>query len=675
MKQNSYITGLVVLLLFAFGARGQDRFIDSLKEKLQTEKIDTSRVKILLELSKHAYLTGELDTALKVLQRSLTLSEKINFKSGKAYSYGIMVNVYIQTGSYPEAIRCGLLSLQTWEEQKNKKRMAISYNNLAVIYQDMHNYNEASKYVYKALELSKEIGDKTVEAASYNNFGIIYDSKKDHKKALEYYELSLKIKREMGNKGGMGNTYASIGIVYTELKQLDKALECHLLSLDLRKAVGDKFGIASSLINMASTYNSLNKPANAKRCLDEAVPIVMQMQSKEAIYAAYAERARFDSITGNFKSAFFNYKLAVKYRDSLRNEEATIKSTRDQMQFDFDKRTAADSVAFAKQKEIDNAQIAAQNAEIRAKRNSQYILFGGLGLVLIFTVFIYNRFKITQRQKSIIESQKSEVEHQKLIIEESKKDITDSINYALRIQKAILPPAEFGEGSIGNGFILFKPKDIVSGDFYWYTQKNGKTIIAATDCTGHGVPGAFMSMLGITFLNEIVNEKNITTPFEILGHLRDKIKSTLKQQGAEGENKDGMDIALISIDEKNNTLEFAGANNPLWIFRDEKHEVKFIELAPDKRPIGYFKGMGLPFTNQTFEFRKDDRIYIFTDGYADQFGGPKGKKFKYKQLSDLLASMGNRNMMDQKELLTTVFDEWKGKLDQVDDVCVIGIKT
>ncbi len=673
-SMKHYIYLLVVFFLFVPTLGAQKDPLDSLRNKLLTEKVDTNKVHILLEIGKQAYLTGSLDTSLKRLKQSLVLSEKINFKTGKAYALGMMGNVHMQTGNYPEAIKCVLFSLKIWEEQKNKKRMAISYNNLTVIYQDLHNDDEAIKNCYKTLELAKEIDDQTIEAACYNNLGNIFATNKEYKKALEYYGSSLKIKEEMGNKKGMANTYASMGIAYYELKDMEKALKFHLLSLDLRREIGDRFGVASSLINLASTYNFLKRVNESRKCLSEAFVIAREMQSKEVIYSAYAETTRLDSLTGNFKSAFFNYRLTNIYKDSLRNEETAIKSAREQMQFDFDKRTTADSVVFAKQKEIDDAQITAQNEEIKAKRNEQYFLFGGLALIFVFALFMYNRFKVTQKQKNIIQLQKTEVEEQKHIIEESKKDITDSINYALRIQNAILPPAHINNSMFEQSFILFKPKDIVSGDFYWYSNKNGKRIIAATDCTGHGVPGAFMSMLGITFLNEIVNERNITSPSEILGHLRDKVKSTLKQKGEEGESRDGMDIAIICLEENSRTLEFAGANNPLWICRKDNNEIKLIEIAPDKRPIGYFKGMGLPFTNNKFDLKKDDHIYIFTDGYADQFGGPKGKKFKYKQFQDLLISTSSKPIHEQMAILNSSFESWKGELEQVDDVCVIGIR-
>ncbi|HET6244060.1 MAG: SpoIIE family protein phosphatase [Bacteroidetes bacterium] len=268
-----------------------------------------------------------------------------------------------------------------------------------------------------------------------------------------------------------------------------------------------------------------------------------------------------------------------------------------------------------------------------------------------------------------------EINQQKEEIENKNKDITDSINYAKRIQKAILPEESKLKAYFADSFILFKPKDIVSGDFYWFNSCNHldqqKFIVAAADCTGHGVPGAFLSMIGNSFLNQIVNEKNISVPSEILEHLRKGIIYALKQKGEQGENKDGMDIALISIDTKKMILNFSGAQNPLYLIRNNLVE----QIKGDKFPIGVYPGSELnAFTNNEIGLQKGDLVYIFTDGYADQFGGPKGKKFKYKQLQELLLSMQDKAMEEQKELLDNTFEMYRGELNQVDDILIIGIR-
>lgn len=264
----------------------------------------------------------------------------------------------------------------------------------------------------------------------------------------------------------------------------------------------------------------------------------------------------------------------------------------------------------------------------------------------------------------------AEVVKQKEVIEEKNKHITDSIVYAKRIQEAILPPEDVFKLHLQNSFVLYKPKDIVSGDFYWLEKKGNKILFAVVDCTGHGVPGAFMSIIGYNGLNQIVNEYGVTQPAEILNRLNKIISVTLKQRVDESKIRDGMDLSICSIDLDTNTLEYAGANNPIFIVRNNE----VIEIKADKKPIGNFVGEDdFRFTNKELSLFPNDKLYLFSDGYADQFGGPHGKKLKYNTFRDLLLDNCHRPMEEQKYILDRMFEGWRGDLEQIDDVCVIGV--
>jgi serine phosphatase RsbU (regulator of sigma subunit) len=276
-----------------------------------------------------------------------------------------------------------------------------------------------------------------------------------------------------------------------------------------------------------------------------------------------------------------------------------------------------------------------------------------------------------QEQKEEIEAQRNELEAQRDEILNQKDDITDSITYASRIQKAMLPMNEHFDKSFKDYFILYKPRDIVSGDFYWIAEYPEKIYFAAADCTGHGVPGAFMSMLGISSLNEIISgDKQKLTAAKILNLLREKIKFSLHQTGKTGETKDGMDITLCILDKKTLTLEYAGAFNPLYHFRNRE----LTEYKADRMPIGIYHVEKETFTNHEITIMPGDTIYLFSDGYADQFGGPAQTKFKSTNLKKLLTEIVNQPMGKQKEILEEKFNQWKGNLYQVDDIIVIGIK-
>jgi serine phosphatase RsbU (regulator of sigma subunit) len=303
--------------------------------------------------------------------------------------------------------------------------------------------------------------------------------------------------------------------------------------------------------------------------------------------------------------------------------------------------------------------------EVLHQKQQGYFLYGGLALALLFGAFIFNRFQATSKQKRVIEAQKEKVDDAFEELEEKNREIMDSINYAKRIQNAILPSAKSVEDLLKESFILYKPKDIVAGDFYWVEHKDDKVLFAAADCTGHGVPGAIVSVVCNNALNRSVREHGHTVPGEIL----DKTREIVIQQFEKSENEvqDGMDIALCSL--SGNKLHYAGAHNPLWIIRSGQ----LIEIAPNKQPIGKFDNQR-PYTTHEFEVEKGDSIYLFSDGFVDQFGGEKNKKFKPSAFRTLLLSIQGKTMQEQHLLLDAAFENWRRNADQVDDVCVIGVR-
>ena len=311
----------------------------------------------------------------------------------------------------------------------------------------------------------------------------------------------------------------------------------------------------------------------------------------------------------------------------------------------------------------------------------------------------YKNAEITQQkeeiltQKEEIEAQKNEIEKSRSALQEQhtiavqqrdeifrqKKDITDSILYAKRIQTALLEGNIRFKQVLQNGFCLFKPRDIVSGDFYWVNQIENKSVIIAADCTGHGVPGAFMSIIGITFLNEIINEKKILQPDIILNILRENVIHALKSTAESLDTKDGMDMTVCIINNDTLEMEFAGANNPIYVTSSHASATlsaggKMLhEIKGDKQPIGIYEQMK-PFSKQMIQLQKGDTLYLMSDGFADQFGGVKNKKLKSNRLKEIIAEISTRPIEMQKALLEMQFEKWKGNNDQVDDVLVIGYK-
>ena len=314
------------------------------------------------------------------------------------------------------------------------------------------------------------------------------------------------------------------------------------------------------------------------------------------------------------------------------------------------------------------------------KKNKLVVIISSVFIVLLMAVFariVWKRYKITIRQKNIIEKQKQQTEYQKVLIEEKQKEVMDSITYAKRLQDAILPSSAHWKKCIPNGFDLYKPKDIVAGDFYWLElskeiNKNGEEnellLLAAADCKGHGVPVAMVSVVCSNALNRAVKEFKLKDPALILNKVRELVIETFER--SESEVKDGMDISLCVINKKEKLLKRSGANNPLWIIKHNLSEL--VEYTPDKMPIGKY-AEEKSFTTHEISLEFGDKLYLFTDGFADQFGGPKGKKFKYKQVHDLILSINSLDFVSQKTELNKSIGAWRGELEQLDDICVIGV--
>jgi serine phosphatase RsbU (regulator of sigma subunit) len=315
----------------------------------------------------------------------------------------------------------------------------------------------------------------------------------------------------------------------------------------------------------------------------------------------------------------------------------------------------------------------------------EFVIHGGLMTltVLLFSLFlIRSRYKLTYNEiksrlnlelsKQKLEMQNIEIEKQNKTLEYKNKEITDSINYARNIQMASIPAEDRFHQAFDQSFVFYKPKDIVSGDFYWIYEADQVIYYATGDCTGHGVPGGFMTMLGLTFLEEIIAGRRIEDPAEVLNLLRAKIINALNQNGSIGEQKDGMDITICRVDKTNNTLSYASANNSLYVIRRNEDAPIMEKLPADRQPCGFYHN-NQPFTTRTVQLKQGDCIYTLTDGYADQFGGPKGKKFRVKELENILLKACHKTFKEQRDVLSNELNKWQGNLEQVDDVLIIGV--
>jgi serine phosphatase RsbU (regulator of sigma subunit) len=523
-------------------------------------------------------------------------------------------------------------------------------------------FPEAINYAMKSIIIRKTLNNNSLMATGYQNLGYVYYQAGQKEKATENFIKASDYLEKISDKTALAGIYNNIAVLFQEQNNQKMALEYYAKSLDFYKLSDDKLGQSQTNSNMAQLYILKKDFPKAKAYLDQAMFFAQALNSKKEIEGLYFVFSEWHLAQNQYQKSLEYYKLATAIKDSLTDNERNKQFAESQAKFESNEKDKEIQL-LNKDKALQHIELERQTAEAEKQQAQRNAFILGFLMLLALVVFVYRGYREKKKDNLIIESQK-------MLVEEKNKDITDSINYAKRIQEAILPTQELKNKLFPSSFVLFEPRDIVSGDFFWFAEKKGKKIIAAADCTGHGVPGAFMSMIGTAFLNEIVNSKDITTPSKILDNLRERIIVSLKQQGMEGENRDGMDIGLLSFDENNRTVEFAGANNPLWIIRNGVLE----EIKGNKQPIGFHEGVSQPFIQHSIPLNKGDTLFLLTDGFADQFGGPNGKKFKYKQLQHFLIAEQHLSMPALEMSLRDKLQEWKGNLEQVDDVLLIGIR-
>ena len=714
-KEIKHILFLFGIVLFVNPIFAQNHAIDSIKQVLNTGKEDTNEVNTLNKLSSQLWQVNKYDTSLIYANKAVEYAEKLNYKKGLAEALSNIADIYREQGNNLKSLDYSFKSLAINQEINNKKDIAQDYKAMGLCYMEQGDYSKGVGYFFKSLAIDQEIGNKDGVGSNLCNIGNVYLDQGNYPEALEYFSKSMAIEQEIGNQQGIAINLSNIGDVNFREGKYSEVLKYDFKSLEIEEKIGNKYGVAHSLSNIGGFYFSEADYSNAleynfkalalykeiqhqqdiapillsigdiytyqknlKKAAtyyDSALLISMNNGYKETIRDIYDRIAKLDGTKGNYKAELEDYKKFVLYSDSLVNEDNTKKALLAAMTYEFAQKQMAGKA------EQDKKDALAKQESKRQKviRDS---FMGGFILMLALAFFIYLGYRQKQKanvtithQKELVEKQKEEVERQKNIIEhhkelveEKNKDITDSINYARRIQRALLKEEKHVSKHLPEHFILFKPKDIVSGDFYWAVEKEEYFYFAAADCTGHGVPGGFMSMLGLAFLNEITKGSAILTPAEILDELRNKILTEFKHKEGEDQSKDGMDISLMRMNLKTSEIQWSGANNPLYVI-----DGVMKETPADKQPIGYFPLMK-PFTNHFVKTEKGSVLYLFSDGYADQFGGPKGKKFKQSQFKELLLSIHKKGMNEQKDILDKALKDWMGKLEQVDDILIIGIR-
>lgn len=593
-------------------------------------------------------------------------------KSYKYYLAGAISNkgfLFDEKGDLLNALNHYQQALMLYESIENKKGMSTALNNLGVIYSVVGDTSKALKYHKQSLEIKKELEDYMGIAMSYNNIGTIHENAGRPFRALEYFESSLKIREKINDEMGIAMSYDNIGDIYYAEGVYAKAFDYYKKGLALWTELGIPVGISTSHDNMATVLLAMGKMSEAKEHALIAYETAMKLGSPADISNSAKTLSNIYRVENNYEAALHFSDEYIHYKELIKNDENLALTYKKSMQYEYQKEALKDSLEYVKEREVTAIKLDEQKTQ-------NYALFSILFLLVILFI-IGIRFYMQKRrdndkinaQKKEVEEQKKEIEKQHQVLAVTHKEISDSISYAKRIQEAILPPLSSLQKELRDGFVFYAPKDVVSGDFYWMATLNSGTLFAVADCTGHGVPGAMVSVVCHNALNRSVREFGLENPAQILDKTREIVIETFAK--SQNNVKDGMDISICKISHSTNEMSWAGANNPLYILKSNQEEITVIQ--PDKQPIGVFENQK-EFTNHTIKLEKGDSIYLFSDGFMDQFGGPHGKKYKYSRFRDLLKSIAHEAMDEQGKLLKKEFESWRGSLEQIDDVCVMGVR-
>lgn len=651
------------------------------------------------------YYQKGLDIA-DILEKYIPKVSKNYILDRKSRNLGSIGLVYQNQGNFPKALEFYLTALKMAEEMgkadntsKPAKNLAATWlGNIGNIYYLQMDYPKALEYYFKAYKKQEELGAKVQMATWLSNIGLAYADNKQPDKALEFYLKAKKLNEETGAQRSLASNYGNIASLYRTKKEYSISLDNYMQALDLHTKTRNKKGLANCTNNIGALYNEMYRSASpsekkviaakAENYLLQSLAIADSIGYLIGVKEAAFNLSELATLNGKYLEALEYYKRSTYIKDTLYNADRKDEITRKALNYEFEKKEAE-----TKTEQDKKDTLAAEDR--KRQKLITYSIAIGLLLVAAIAIIILRSLRITRKQKSMIEQQKKTVEDQKELIEEKQKEIIDSITYAKRLQHAILPSPELIKLHLPESFIYYKPKDIVAGDFYWMeviryetgdmryeknktenisdlkSQYSDLILIAAADSTGHGVPGAMVSIVCSNALNRAVKEFQLKEPGKILDKTRELVLETFEKSSADV--KDGMDISLVSIDRSTNTIQWSGANNPLWYTSPSINSGEIIEIKADKQPIGK-TDQPKPFTTHIVKLEKGDMIYLMTDGYPDQFGGPSGKKFKHKQLKDILFANSEKEAVYQEKILAREFDSWKGNLEQIDDVTLIGIR-
>ncbi len=697
MLLKKIISLIIILNIYLHCANAQPVVIEELKRKAYDNTLsDTARANVILAYTM-TWPAPAFDEAVPLLELAYQLAEKGGNHNLAARILARKIQYYVQNNKGIEAFRiCNELfthaeknndSATLAEAYYHKGNIFLRYNMLAKaiesqqksvdIYMKLNLLREKANALYllgwyqfnnaqyeqSLRNFLKSFNYHLLNKSSYYDLGETsgwvgnaYNGIDKYDSAIYYRRISMHYFKLSGDGYGYPDSYRYMGNIFRKMNMLDSALYYYNISHKMftEKNILERKWVVEYLI--ADAYYAQKKYALAARYIDTLFDKEKGTKDLLSMYLAAGLGGKVYEKNNEYKKSIQCYQNFIKYKDSIEKAEQQGALTELDARLEFEKEQQAikleqDKKDALSKKDKEN-QIMVRN-----------FLIGGFLIMSGFAFLVFRNYKRKQKDNLLLQQQKAEIEYRK-------KEIQDSINYARYIQFAVLPEKDEIKKFFKESFVFYKPKDVVSGDFFWICNTQQQLLLAAADCTGHGVPGAFMSMIGMYELNNVVLEKRIQEPGKILSAVNVSLKNRLKQEGNEIKPRDGMDIALCAFDKEKPLVSFSGANRPLLIVRDNQ----LLEYKATKAAIGGYTSAEKVFDNIEIELEREDCLYLFTDGYADQYGGEKNKKLTTKKFKQLLLSISSLPMSQQHETLENHFNQWKKDLEQLDDILVIGIR-
>lgn len=641
---------LILLFLFV-QLHGQ---FDSLGYYLKSTINDTVKYRHVERL-----IPGEsnFDLRIKCCDTLMAIAKRTGRKDLIAWTYFETGTTFYDYSKYNKAMSLFYLALPMAEELDLQRLQSKLYNYMGIIASDQGNSKKAVYYFRKTYEIAVKLKDVNQQFVSANNLGVDYNNMESPVMALHYLKIAEGISRKYkafhllpSISGNKMECYLNLNDLKSAKVQLDSLYR--FMAMD---SSGTNHDISANYFS-GQYYSKIGEFAKAAKFHENNLKIIPKEDAQE-FRKNYKELNFCYFKLKDYKSAYEAMQMYNAYSDSIANAENLRVTSEKENEYK----------SFKTEKELEIQKLSNANQSLKLKRNRIAVVLTSVILVLAVVgfIFVYRLFTDKKKANKILETQNVEINQQK-------KEILDSINYSKRIQDGILPSHEELIEKAGEHFVFYQSKDIVSGDFYWATKRsNSKFIIACCDSTGHGVPGAFMSLLGYSLLTKSEEGDNTRTPADILNYVNEEMPKVFKNETRGEQIKDGMDVSICEIDRANLNLKVSGANNSIYHITDDTlHVIK----AQKHAVSAMVENDGFSFANKDVKLKKGDMVIMFTDGFADQFGGPKGKKFKYKQLEEILLANWQKPLSEQRQILSEAFNNWKGQLEQVDDVCIVGIR-